>query len=378
MPTLPSLHVRRLEVSAQYGNSRYGDIWNDVDNSNDEDVMDRVALRVFPMHQDDQVIDTVSLRTNLATTIRTSIPTIKRATMASSNNTDFSRNGLFDVSHVTAVVTGGGTGIGLMISQALVSNGAKVYITGRREEVLQKTVELHNSGPGSMHALPGDVSTKQGCMSLAESLSKLETGGLQLLVNNAGIARDDDTKFSANGEPDSKSADAISSHFLRSNEDQWLDTFRTNVTAPYFMAMAFLPLLSKGGSRTPGYSPSIINVSSISGAMKGTSAGQPSYASSKAAFTHLSRMLATTFKDIGVRVNVIAPGVFPSEMTAGESGEDNKSQLDMKSYNPAGRKGMESDMAATVLFLAGKGGVFYNEQILYPDGGNTLTQPAVK
>jgi NAD(P)-dependent dehydrogenase (short-subunit alcohol dehydrogenase family) len=144
------------------------------------------------------------------------------------------------------------------------------------------------------------------------------------------------------------------------------------------MSMAFLPLLSTGNSRTPGYSSSVVNVSSISGAMKGSSMGQFAYASSKAASTHLSRMLATMFKDVKVRVNVIAPGVFPSEMTAGKSDEKNKSELDMKSYNPAGRKGHDSDMAATILFLAGKGGVFYNEQILYPDGGNTLTTPAQK
>jgi short-subunit dehydrogenase involved in D-alanine esterification of teichoic acids len=59
---------------------------------------------------------------------------------------------LFDVSHITAVVTGGGTGIGLMITQALVTNGAKVYITGRREEVLDKTIELYNTGPGQILA----------------------------------------------------------------------------------------------------------------------------------------------------------------------------------------------------------------------------------
>lgn len=57
---------------------------------------------------------------------------------------------LFDVSHVTAVVTGGGTGIGLMITQALVANGAKVYITSRRDEVLKKTEELYSSGPGKI------------------------------------------------------------------------------------------------------------------------------------------------------------------------------------------------------------------------------------
>lgn len=64
---------------------------------------------------------------------------------------------LFDVSHVTALVTGGGTGIGLMITQALVANGAKVYITSRREEVLKKTEELHNEGPGKIIPLVADV-----------------------------------------------------------------------------------------------------------------------------------------------------------------------------------------------------------------------------
>lgn len=152
------------------------------------------------------------------------------------------------------------------------------------------------------------------------------------------------------------------------------------------MSIAFLPLLAKGGEIIPGYSSSIINVSSISGAMKGNSSGQFAYASSKAAFTHLTRMLATTFAQTKVRVNCIAPGVFPSEvcleihitkfwrltafqMTTGESGDDNKSKMDQDMSNPAGRPGNDFDMAATVLFLAGPGGVFYNEQILYPDGG---------
>lgn len=284
---------------------------------------------------------------------------------------------MFDVSHVTAIVTGGGTGIGLMISQALVANGAKVYITGRREETLASTIEQYNTGPGSLHALPGDVSSKEECLRLAKEMEQKETNGIQLLVNNAGIARDVNTQFSKVGRPDIKSAASISEHFLRSEEQQWLDTFHTNVTGQYFMSMAFLPLLAKGMSTTPGYSSSIVNVSSISGAMKGISGGQPAYAASKAAFTHLSRMLATTFKDVNVRVNVIAPGIFPSEMTAGESGEDNKSTLDMELSNPAGRTGVDSDMAATILFLAGKGGVYYNEQILYPDGGEFAICPAL-
>lgn len=72
-------------------------------------------------------------------------------------NEELKGSKLFDVSHVTALVTGGGTGIGLMITQALVANGAKVYITSRRDEVLQKTDELYDSGPGQIIPLQGDV-----------------------------------------------------------------------------------------------------------------------------------------------------------------------------------------------------------------------------
>jgi len=290
-------------------------------------------------------------------------------------NHELKTSDLFDVSHVTAIVTGGGTGIGLMITQALIANGATVYITGRREDTLEATVKQYNT-TGKLHALPGDVSKKSEATRLAKEMGQKAPEGIQLLVNNAGIARDQNTQFSKAGQPDMSSPTAISQHFLKTEEDQFMETFHTNVMGQYFMSMAFLPLLAQGTKSLPGYSSSIVNVSSISGAMKGSSGGQFAYAASKAAFTHLSRMLATTFKDVKVRVNVIAPGIFPSEMTAGESGEDNKSTLDMQLSNPAGRTGIDSDMAASILFLAGKGGIFYNEQILYPDGGQTLVAPA--
>ncbi|KAF2647576.1 NAD(P)-binding protein [Lophiostoma macrostomum CBS 122681] len=317
-------------------------------------------------------------------TIRSSFITRPTYTITSRNmggkadNEQLKGSKLFDVSHVTALVTGGGTGIGLMITQALVANGAKVYITSRRDEVLKKTDELYDTGPGQIIPLQGDVSEKSEAKRLASEIASKEPKGIQLLVNNAGIARDDKTKFSTAGEPDLTSAQSISDHFWASEEQDWAATFKTNVGGAYWMSLAFLPLLAKGREVTPGYTSSIINVSSISGAMKGSSNGQFAYASSKAAFTHLSRMLASTFAQTKVRVNVIAPGVFPSEMTTGESGEDNKSKIESGMSNPAGRPGNDFDMAATVLFLAGPGGVFYNEQILYPDGGNTLVQPAQK
>ena len=110
--------------------------------------------------------------------------------------------------------------------------------------------------------------------------------------------------------------------------------------------------------------------------MKGSSSGQFAYATSKAGFIHMTRMLANTLSGTKVRCNSIAPGLFPSEMTTGESGGDQKSQIDKKLSNPAGRPGSDQDMAATILYLAGPGGVFLNGQVLYPDGGNITTQPA--
>ncbi|KAL8905718.1 MAG: hypothetical protein Q9207_002474 [Kuettlingeria erythrocarpa] len=260
--------------------------------------------------------------------------------MASLNKTneELKLSKLFDVSKFTALVTGGGTGIGLMITQALQTNGAKVYITGRREDALDRVVEQYSTGPGKIIALPGDISNKDDMKRLAEEVTSKESSGIHLLVNNAGIARDDNTRFSSNPKPDSTSAQSISEHLMRSEPEQWEETFRTNITAQYFVTAAFLPLLAKGREVTPGYSTSVVNIASISGVMKGSSMGQFAYATSKAGLIHLTRMLATTCADAKIRVNCIAPGIFPSEMTAGGSGEDQKSELKPESSNPAGTR----------------------------------------
>lgn len=294
------------------------------------------------------------------------------------SNADLKLDKLFSVADLTAVVTGGGTGIGLMITQALATNGAKVYITGRREDALDRVVETYGKdlGPGGkIVALPGDISKKDDVLRLAKEVAEKETKGIHLLVNNAGIARDDNTKYS-NGAPNFKDAQSISDHLLQGDPEKWQETFNTNITAQFFTTAAFLPLLAKGTENTRGYTSSVVNVASISGVMKGSSNGQFAYATSKAGFIHLTRMMATTFSQTKIRVNCIAPGLFPSEMTTGESGEDQKSKIDKKLSNPAQRPGNDQDMAACILFLAGPGGLFLNSQVIYPDGGNILVQPA--
>ena len=152
-----------------------------------------------------------------------------------------------------------------MVAQALVANGAKVYITGRRQGTLDNAVKIYSGGPGSLHALTGDINHKSEIERLARDVEAKEPGGIHLLINNAGIARDDSTKYDVVGQPDMNDPLAISEHFMKSPEEAWIDTFRTNVTAGFYMSMAFLPLLAKGHGVIPGYTSSIVNISSVSG-----------------------------------------------------------------------------------------------------------------
>jgi NAD(P)-dependent dehydrogenase (short-subunit alcohol dehydrogenase family) len=116
---------------------------------------------------------------------------------------------------------------------------------------------------------------------LASEVSKHESGGIHLLVNNAGIARDDNTKYSK-ADVDFSSAEGLSEHLLKSEPENWQETFLTNITSQYFVSAAFLPLLAKAKESTPGFSSSVVNITSISGVMKGSSGGQFAYATSKA------------------------------------------------------------------------------------------------
>ncbi|KAF2801421.1 NAD(P)-binding protein [Mytilinidion resinicola] len=103
------------------------------------------------------------------------------------------QNAIYQYQNLIAVVTGGGTSIGLMITQALIANGAKVYTTSRRGDVLKQSDKQHDSGPSQTIPVTSDVSDKEDVLGLVEEISKKEPDGIQLLVNNAGIARDQNT-----------------------------------------------------------------------------------------------------------------------------------------------------------------------------------------
>jgi len=318
-----------------------------------------------------------SPRITPSTTHRNNTPV--RARMSTGQKTSgpqgndlFTRDHLFDLTGKVALVTGGATGIGLMATQALAANGARVYIVSRNQDKLDNATETYSQNvAGEIIPLQADVTSKADIDRLFGEIESREGGVLDVLVNNAGVS-------SGPVEVESSGADDMASTLFRSDSstfDDWTSTYRTNVAALFYVAARALPLLQKSSDARPGWSGTMINISSISGMIK-KSQHHFSYNASKAAAIHVNRMLAEEVAANGlkVRVNSIAPGVFPSEMTTKEpADEEQKSAIPKSKYAdkvPAGRPGKDEDMAATVLFFACN--QYLNGQTLAVDGGYTL------
>jgi len=286
------------------------------------------------------------------------------------NNVDFKLESLFNVKDKVALITGGGSGIGLMATQALAVNGAKVYIVGRTEEKLDRVAETYGKEiAGQIIPIVADISKKDSIASLVKEIESKEKN-IDILINNAGISSD-------SFETEASSAEEMKKNLFEQDNatfEDWTDVYRTNVPQIFFMTTAFLPLLQKSTESQYGYSATVINISSISGLVKSPQ-HHFSYNASKAAVIHLTRMLASEIASNGlkIRVNSVAPGVFPSEMTAGESGENQKSEIPKEKYAekvPAQRPGNDRDMGAAILFAATN--QYLNGQTVVVDGGYTL------
>lgn len=179
--------------------------------------------------------------------------------------------------------------------------------------------------------------------------------------------------------PDDSDAKELQRRLMAEDQDKWAETFNTNVSSVYFTTVAFLPLLQKSKEEGGHFNPSVITISSMSG-MISHAQGHFSYNASKAATIHLSKMMAYEFKDVGIRVNSIAPGYFPSEMTThGESDEQNKSEvpdskIKEKGHVPMGRPGTDEEMAMGIMFLAKN--TYVNGEVITIDGGVMLSLPS--
>jgi NAD(P)-dependent dehydrogenase (short-subunit alcohol dehydrogenase family) len=255
------------------------------------------------------------------------------------------------------------------IIKALAVNGAKVYIVGRSEDKLENVVKSHGQNiSGEIIPITADITSKSEIAKLVKEIESREKC-LCILINNAGIAGNTQQTEAKTAEEMKKNLfDDESSTF-----NDWCNTYRTNVPQLFFMTMAFLPLLQKASESQHGYSSTVINISSISGIVQ-SSQHHFGYNASKAAAIHLTKMLAAEVANNGlkIRINSIAPGVFPSEMTAGQSGSDQKSHIEKEKYEkvPARRPGKDQDMAGAVLFVAAN--QYLNGQTVAVDGGYIL------
>lgn len=288
---------------------------------------------------------------------------------------------LFRLDGRIALVTGGGTGIGLMISQGLAEAGAKVYITGRRLEVLKKVSEGWKSGGesgrGEILPLQMDAVSKESIMGVKKTIEENE-GKLHVLVNNAGIVGPVSKFFNQLDSPEHASAETLG-QALFDNEsfEAWENVYRTNTFSIFFTTTALLGLLEKGSKDMESWSSVVINTTSISGLMK-LAQDHFAYNTAKGAASHLTRMLSTelALKKVPVRVNAIAPGVYASEMTWEDIKPEEVDRIGKGVCGvPQKRAGTAEEMAGTAVYLASKAGAYANGQEIAIDGGYLAVNP---
>ncbi|MGA0902385.1 MAG: SDR family NAD(P)-dependent oxidoreductase [Candidatus Nanopelagicaceae bacterium] len=236
-----------------------------------------------------------------------------------------------------AVVTGASSGLGVAFAKALSEAGADLILGARREERLTATGKLVEAAGRKYFAKKTDVTKPEDCEALiAFAIEKF--GHVDILINNAGIA---------NAIPATKES-----------PEQFRKVIETNLMGAYWMAQAFAKANTDGGA--------IVNVASILG-IKPQGLPQAAYVSSKAGLIGLTKDLATQWSSRKkIRVNAIAPGLFPSEM--GDSLPPESIEF-IKKVTPLGRLGDPEELAATVIWLVSDASSYVTGITVPVDGG---------
>jgi NAD(P)-dependent dehydrogenase (short-subunit alcohol dehydrogenase family) len=256
-----------------------------------------------------------------------------------------------------------------MITRALALNGAKrIYIMGRRLDILHGAAQSIN--PDIVIPLASDVTSQESLLAAVKHIEK-DAGYVDLVIANAGI-------MGPRPLPTATTSIAqYRAHALSTPMNDFSNVFAVNTTSVYYTSLAFLELLDAGHKHSPNVRSQIIATSSIGGFSR-LSGASFAYSSSKAAVTHMMKMMATAFVPFGIRCNVLAPGLVQSELAAGvisTLGEGEKGAID-ENIIPAGRTGDDEDVAGAVLYMASRAGAYLNGSVVVMDGGRLGVLPS--
>ena len=250
---------------------------------------------------------------------------------------------LFTLANKVALVTGGAQGMGRMIAGGLIEAGARVYITSRKREVAEAAARDLGQA-GECRALCADLDTPEAVTALAADLKGREPA-VHILINNAGRTW---------GAP------------LESFPDKaWAGVMAVNVQGPFTLVRELLPALAAGASREDP--ARIINIGSLAG-VRAEPLSAYSYAASKAAVHHLSRVLGKDLAPRHITVNSIIPGYFPTQMTAHICAQDAELRKLLERV-PLGRLGEADDIVGACVFLCSRAGRYITAADLIIDGG---------
>lgn len=240
----------------------------------------------------------------------------------------------------TAIVTGGGTGIGRAASLLLAKEGAAVLVTDINEKTGQETMRLIQDAGGRAHFVKHDVTNEADWIRVAEQAETV-FGKVDILYNNAGI-------FEMGA-------------LLDTDVEQWNRMMAINVTGPFLGMKHIVPVMIRGGGG------SVINMSSNAGLFG--AANMALYGTTKGAVRMLSKNAAMEFAEQGVRVNSVHPGYIHTQMIEYAARVANKQPEDQAEFVPLKRLGQTSDVANMVLFLASDESSYVTGAEFVVDGG---------
>ena len=247
-------------------------------------------------------------------------------------------DGLFDAGGKTVLVTGGGSGIGGFMATALAEVGARLVLVGRRPEHLAAVLA---AAGGNGVAIPLDLGAAGAAQDLAAQCASHGVSP-DIIVNAAGV------------NPRQHANDI--------SEEEWVATVHLNLNVPFLVAQAFVPAMRQRGWGR------IVNIASL----QTTRAFENgiAYGAAKGGIAQLTRAMAEAWSADGIMANAIAPGFFPTELTAPVFGNPEVANMHA-SHTAIGRNGALTDLRGPLLFLASDASAYVTGQILAVDGGYT-------